>query len=122
VVGTGVDPVTSRFSGRIWPHVETVGWRWQMDERPVQRLESENPFALVAPCYCALFRIHKGTPRARNLMKPRYCSTDPAGFRTIRKMPATDTSAGKRDVISKRLDALSQAKVELLAELPAVQL
>jgi hypothetical protein len=43
-----------------------------MQEIPVQRPESEGTVVVIAPRCSALFRIRKGTPRARNLMEVKY--------------------------------------------------
>ncbi len=48
----------------------------RMQEGPGQVPESQGTFVIPAPRCFALFRLHEGTPRARNLMEVKYCQAD----------------------------------------------
>jgi len=75
-----------------------------MQEDPVQRPEPERIFAIPAPRCYALFRIHKGAPRARNLIDVKYSQSDPdrlpvryTSSQLVVGTPAgTDTRRGRR--------------------------
>jgi len=71
VVRTGVDPVTPRFSGRISCHLASLAPDGKHTNVQFKVQNVRSPFVNAAP-RCALLRIHKGTPRTRNLTEVKY--------------------------------------------------
>jgi len=62
-----------------------------MQEGPGQEAESQAIFVIPVSHRSALFRIHKGTPRARDLMEVKYCQADAGNIGNDRKWRAKDS-------------------------------